>query len=677
MTAVPSFATLIRPIVTLALLCGALSLSCNRSKPAAQPTLDAPPNSEATASTEIDTSARLPDEATLATTDGEGSPDQYAFPDGNPGTLDVRTQETAHDLPPAAPLDPLENLPTATETLSADHELETLYQCVESNLIQVHDAEWRRRINVQLAMVIARHDPPRGLATLANATESRPFPEESAALALAIGSHDLRRAAAMAVNFVPAENRRRALEELVGVAAKGDVQWAIVISDLMRQRIPREIFLLRLIEHLSETRPEDSTVLTERIIEPLLNDWAVALVAAAEAPQHLDRSLSRIESIESPVVRDWALLRLSLGLAASAPDQVDELIPQVQRSLVRDELLVQLALAVVDSSPERSLPIALRIEDPELRRRGLDAVARSLLPHKPALARFMVERKREPPLAPSVWLPWLEAACRDYPEAAPAILEKALDKLTPEEILTGLLYCCRGAPGAVRSAASIQDVRDDRLTRCYVCAGIMPDGLVAARTVRNPRVRDETLLCALQGLTDQEATTFKEEMTNLADPLLRDLAAVSLAAKLRQSDRLENALAVAGAIVDPFLRAPALAQLAGTADKAVAGPAKEAFVTALRGLKDSWRQDAAREALVRALWNIDEATAWHNLAAINDLALLSQLLDELMVHRVPAERIRDLTGAGAPGAPAALACLRSIVLEPPPAEALPEKTPDE
>ena len=660
MTGVPTFVTQLRPHTTFALLCCVLSLACSRPKPAPQTETDHTGQAETALTGTPEGLATGPDVAPLAGVDAASrQPDLPTTEDVPPPPLDARERETA-----ATPDNPLDLLPTSHNPLPAGHVLEALYQCVESNLAQIPVATWQRRIHVQLAVAMARRDPPRGLAALTNATASKPLPEESAAVVLAVGTHDLRRAVTMAAGFSPPQNRRRALEELAGAAAVEEARWAVVISDLMHQRIPREIFLLHLIEGLSQSHSEDSTLLAERIIEPLLNDWAVALLAAAEAPQKLQEALGKIETIESPVVRDWALLRLSLGLAASAPEQVDELIPQVQRSLVRDELISHLALAVIDSTPERALAIALRIEDPELRRRGLDAVARALLPHKPALARFMFEKKREPPLAPAIWLPWLESACRTYPEAAPAILDKTLSDLPPHDSLAGLLNCCPGAPKAVRAAASIRDILDDRLTRCYVCAGIMPDGLVAARTVQDARVRDETLLCALEGLPAKQAGTFKLQLTNLSDPLLKDLAAVALVAKLRTAHGEQAALEVAGAIVDPFLRAPALAGLTITEDKDVASTAKQAFATAVSGIKDSWRRDAAKESLVRALWSHDEELAWHTLASIEDLELLSDLLGELMVQPLPADRITALLARGTPGAPAALACLRSIAIQP-------------
>ena len=591
-----------------------------------------------------------------------------------PADLDIETvgRDARDAALPALPPDPWAGLPPLAEPLPADLGLEALYQCVHGNLLRVKSPEWQRRIHVQLAAHMARRDPPRGFAALGPATASKPHPDEAAAVVLSVAARDLRRAVIMAAGLTQPKNRRRALEALVNYAADRNGAWAVVISDQIHDRIPRELFLLDVVARLSLTNLEQSRLLAERIIEPLLNDWAMALVAAREASPALDQALAKVEAIESPVVRDWALLKLTRELSSTAPALVEELMPRVQRSLVRDELLAHLALAVVADSPDKGLALALRIEEPELRRRGLDAVARALLSHKPALARFMVEKKREPPLPPDVWLSWLKTACRDYPDKAPEMLEKALERLSPQARLDGLLNCCPGAPKAVRGAASILDIRDDRLTRCYVCGNIMPDGLVAARTVREEGVRDDALLCALSGLPGAEAEKAIQVLEDIGEPLLRDQAAASLVAALQADNQSEAALELAGTIVDHYLRAPALALLAADADDAVSSTAREAFAMSLDEVHDQWRQDAARRELVRALWTQDENLAWSTLMAIQDSEIVMELLGELMVVPLPASQLQILMGDAPSGAPLALACLRSIALWP-----SPEGTPNE
>jgi len=662
---VPIPAALIRSTISVALLPGLLFGACSKPeealleevKPIGQTVEAGPIASEETAGLSDLAPAPADDIAT-------DSLDQNR-------NLDVRLLESVADTGPAPPADPLAILPPEAPLLPADHGLETLYQCVDANLARVPSARFRRHLHVRLAAAIARRDPPRGLATLNRATTSNPSPEEAVILTLAVASRDLRRAVTIATGFTSLKNRRRSLEGLVNLATEKSGGWGIIIANQMRERIPREIFLLNLIERLAETRPVDSLLFADRVIEPLLNDWAMALVAAAEADQHLDQALARIEEIENPVVRDWALLRLNRGLAGSTPTRVDELIPQIQRSLVRDELLGHLALAVVADTPDRGLAIALRIEDPEMLRRGLDALAQALLPHKPALARFMVEKKREPPLSPEVWLSWLKAACRDHPDSAAEMLGKALDELSLQEELTGLLNCCPGAPMAVRSVASNRDIHDDHLTRCYVCGGVTSDAFIAARMVRDDGIRNDALLCAIDGLTAKDAKPAVKELTNLTEPLLKDLAAASLVGKLHTAGENIAALELAGSIVDPYLRAPALALLVVAENEAVASTAMQAFDMAIEGISDRWRKDSALESLVRSSWNHDQTKAWKTLTAIEDSVLVARLIEELMTAPLSADRIQDLMGSTPPGAPLALACLRSIALEPMPVEVAP------
>jgi hypothetical protein len=657
---VPTLTTTLRSSFLCILCASTLASGCKPNKPFVGE-VTATGRADPARPISAEDTAKLPDMETRQESDSSALSREAGEPS------DAREEEVAPETmaPPADPLDPL---PPEAQPLPANSELESLYQCVNANLARIPSVQLRRQVHVNLAVAIAKRDPPRGLATLKRATSSNPTPDESAALVKAIAERDLRRAVTMASVIAAPENRRRALEELVSFAVEKNGQWAVVISNQIRLRIPREIFLLHIIERLAESQLEDSKLLTERIIEPLLNDWAMALVSAADAKQDLDQALANIEAIESPVVRDWALLRLSHSLATSAPATVVDLLPKVQRSLVRDELLAHLSLAVVDSAPQEALAIALRIEEPELLRRGLDALARALMPHKPALARFMVERKREPPLVPEVWLTWLETACRDFPDAAPSMLKKSLHELSPEDTLAGLLSCCPGAPAAVYSAASDRDVNDDGLTRCYVCGGIMPDSLIAARSIRDAGVRDDALLCAIERLPASAAKPAIQEMASLTEPLLRDLAAVSLVVTLQGANESMAALGVAGSIVDPYLRAPALAELVGAADEAVASTAREAFAMALDGIEDSWRKDSARETLLRSLWQDDPKGAWQTLVTVEDPEIIANVLDELMSQPLSLTQIQNLLGATPPGAPLALTCLRSIALEPLPVE---------
>jgi hypothetical protein len=197
----------------------------------------------------------------------------------------------------------------------------------------------------------------------------------------------------------------------------------------------------------------------------------------------------------------------------------------------------------------------------------------------------------------------------------------------------------------------------------------MPDSMIAARSIRAIGIRDDALLCAIELVPATAAKPVIKEMSNFTEPLLKDLAAVALVAKLQGANENLAALEVAGSIVDPYLRAPALADLVGSTDEAVATTARQAFAMALDGIEDDWRKDSAREALVRSLWPHDPEAAWQTLATVEDSDTIADLLDEFMTEPLPMAQISTLLGATPPGAALALTCLRSLALEPLPVAA--------
>ncbi len=585
----------------------------------------------------------------------------------SPPRFDITPMEAATDDTASAsdganqpPPDPLAALPPLRNAPPLPPHFESLFQCVESNLQVIQDDGFARRLHVALATEAARFDAIRGQAVLMRATGRKPTADESAEMILAIAGWDLRRAVETSLLFADPALKQHALESLAAEVAALQPEAASAIVDLIPARIAREDFLLGVIQRLAVDHPAAARTLADRIIEPLLNDWAVALVASGTPPEQLEVALRQLETLENPVVLDWALLALADRLTRQDLASVDTILPKIQRSLIRDELLSRLALATVATDPDKALSITLRIAEPMLMRRSLDALARALLPHKPALGRFLIEKKRTPPLPPEVWLPWLHEACEAHPDDAPDMFSALLSSLSNPEVLAGLLACCPGAPRAVRSEASTRDLSDDRLTLCFICQGILPDLLVACRAMSNPALRDEAIRCALPRQLPASMAALTDALNLMTEPLMRDEAISAVTPELLKNDRIADAFNLALKITDPYVRARTLVPLLSVADSTLATQALVAYEEAFAAISDPWRRDDVLTVRVRLLWPDQPTAAWVVLGGFHDWQRAQQLLGGLVATPLPRSSLDDLLSV-LPGGPAkALLCLQQI-----------------
>jgi hypothetical protein len=633
----------------------ALLLACNRTDPPPQPAPDL------TATTRDAVTAPPPD-LTTPDTRPPTAPDLIAVArDAVTTPTPDLTADTA-----TRPASPLEALPTEEAPLPIEPELEALFQCAAREADKATPT-LRKAIRLRLAALVADRDTQRTLALLDGADHGDLLCPALTRLA----ARDPRAAATFAAAIDDRWLRSRCVAEIAASLLDANLEQALLVTFAVSPRVAREKVLMALVEASAPRSWQQADTIANRIYEPLFNDYAVAAVAAGRAAADLAGAMSMVEPIESPFVKEWALGDIVLAVVGNGPDKVSELADQFQRGTGRDDLFCRLARRQAPDSPDAALALVLRIEEEKARRLCLDEVAREILPRKAALARLIAEKNRQPRLPPHLWYEWVRQACQHHPEAAPKVLEELLRGARPEQVSATLEACCPGAPAATRSAASSREIHDPGLTRCFVCAGILPDPLATARAMRNPRERDEALACAIPNRTTAPFAELLAALKSIRSSTLRDQTAANLAARWPDAGEASK---LPETIASPYLQAATLVTLLER-NLLLEKPDPDETLRLLTGvterlpsLADSWRQDDLRARLARALAATDRTRAWQIAGTIRNTALLHAVLADLLPpdpHSCDTQALANLLPEGLPRATGCLGLAGRLLERPP------------
>ena len=491
-----------------------------------------------------------------------------------------------------------------------------LFECVESQAKMAGDASATRVLLLELAALQAQVDVNLARRTI---DEAAPTLAEEAPLlnaVLAIGSRDIEVAQRVIRGLMLEELRRTCLTGITNQLAALTPLKAQDMALLIEPRIAREHLLLSIIERVREGTHEGAILLTDRVIEPLLNDYAMALVAEALSVADPEAAAGQLGSIESDLIKKWALLPIAVEAAAQETPSSAVLARQISVGYSRDEFYAQLAIRLAVSEPDRALTTALRIDDEHLKKLALKQVSRALFAARPGLALGILQEDFSDREVLGVAQGLLEQSCREEPERFAAILKQVKRKVPAAELTDSLLHCCIHAPAAAAEALAEHSTGTrDQIRYCRVCGGTAPEPIVSARHIGDPRLKDEAYACVVRRTSDQLVAG--KALAGIGDSVLADEVRLELVDALLAEGRADVSEGLAEEIKDPYLAARAALAI-GTADPGRLEGALKLLQVNLGDMSDTWRRDDLLTRAVVAQTGNDWLAAFKLATAIAD-----------------------------------------------------------
>jgi hypothetical protein len=568
-----------RSLSTAAIICivTCLTVACQKDKPEEQK-VDPAPTARTEASKDVkivpDGPATAPDIAAkrVSETDVRVEP---------PNSADVSA------APPAVPVRPM---PAG---------LQSLLQCAAEQSRSVPDSTGQAAIALGIATVRAHYDSAAAVRAIRSAP---PVPEvlpslEEAVLALA--TRDLNSALKALDGLASADHRRHCLGAIARQLVQFDTPRALQVAERIDPRIVREGLLLDIVNVALEQSAAAAHTVSERIIEPLLNDYAAADIAAGGAAADFEKASELAETIESPFVKQWAYLAMLLAVAAHDPERALSLENRLPLAHHLDELHSRAAEVLAGQNAQKALSVALRIGDKTMRGRALQEVARRLFPTRPAFAFHLLVKEIGDERAWEHLVAWTDALCSSTDGDFEATYEAVKRKLSEDRRATLLLACCRYRPREVRRLAmEVPPALVMPLRRCYLCAGIESDAQAVLDATVVPGQMDRLRACTAQQLAADKPAAALEALAGIGDKLVADEARLEMVTDLLARSKGGHALEVARHVQDSYLRGLGLLGL--LAQEAVGGEAKALLLLVLENLTDTWRSDdlRARAALI-------------------------------------------------------------------------------
>jgi hypothetical protein len=529
-------------------------------------------------------------------------------------------QEARPDrLPPAGPANP---------------EQAPLFECVRQSAAALRSEKTAGELLLALAAIQARTDPAGAVATLDSlpVEQLEDEPASQLVLALSASAPELALRVTKGMPAGPVRNlclARLAMQTVTcgeavrpGLdaalcpdrparpAATGDVLRALEISARIDPRVSREFQLLRLLEAYLPGGGQDSALIMDRVIEPILNDFAMVRAAAKEAETNPAAAAAALRSIESDVVRKWGLMAVALQALLKDDKSTPELMSQVQ-GYQRDELLRQAADLLAGSAPDRAVSLALRIQAPHRKEQAMAAVAEAIFPARPGMAARMLRDVHDDVAFEEALSALVVQTCKTHPDRAEAVLAVAADQLAEDSLGRGLSACCPTSPKTVRDLLDKKGLPvTDAYRRCQVCAGLVQEPRPWIERIKGQPERERSLACLSLSLLPTSVDEAVATAGRISDRLAKDEALASLARELAAGGRNEESDRVAAMVADRYL---SLALRIERFPEAEADRAAwlQGLEDGLAGLQDPWRRDSllARLAHRTAAWQPGEALA--------------------------------------------------------------------
>lgn len=526
----------------------------------------------------------LPSEARA---DGQSVAANGASVDGVAGTA---PQPSVDDSSVTTP--PIPGLPPAASPLPLSPEVDTLLRMATAAAAEVNDPLERCRLELGIARIESRYSPARAAERIRSCAGTSPDMNLVKGAVLSLAGQDT--GAALGVLQGIPDSRRKALVAAIAEnQAALDVPGAIAVVLTLESRIVREEMLVALLPAIYRHSPGSVPLLLDRIVEPLLNDFAMARSRTVAAAEGGPPDPAAVEAgIESSLVKRWALLDVALQLAHRLPEAALELSGHLALPLDRDEVYAATAGALTSTLPDKAIGLVLRIGDPVLKAAAAEAVSRELFPVRPAMALHLVS-SHLPVRAPAATIALFGALCKREPARFVEVYSEVAGRLQPQEAERLLETCCPEAPREVRRlvSESSEELRSRSWYQvCLVCAALDSDAAATVARVEDPGLRKAGAICLARQLAQRSVEDAVEVIDGLSDPYSRDDARLALFDALLSARDLEKAAAVAAQVQDRYTAARASIRLAATGSEAE-GAAAETLEKHLLSVADPWRRD--------------------------------------------------------------------------------------
>lgn len=510
--------------------------------------------------------------------------------------------------------------------------LEGLLQCAALQSKNVHGGARQATILLGIAAVRAQYD---SAATVEAIRAAPPIPEildSLQAAVLALAARDLNSALRAVDGLASDEHRRRCLAAMARQLVLLDTPRALRVAERIDPRIVREGILLEVVDVALEQSIETAQTVSDRIIEPLLNDYAAAGIAASGATTDFQKASQLAESIESPFVKQWAYLAMLLAMASHDPERALSLENKLPLTHHLDELHSRAAVVLAAEDADKALSVALRIGDRDVRIRTLCEVAHRLFPKRPAFAFHLLGKEVGEERALEHLTSWVDALCAGDDGDFEAAYEALRRKLSAGQGAALLLTCCRHRPREVRKLAmEVPPALVMPLRRCYLCAGIESDPGAVLEATTATHDMDRLRACNARRLAIDKPPEALAALAGITDTLVADETRLEIATDLLAARKNDEALEIVGDVADSYLRGVGLLRLLAEEDEA--GEARRSFQAVLDELKDPWRTDDLRMRAALLLATRDLEFATRLAAGVVSPARTAQLL-RLMMPRL-------------------------------------------
>ncbi len=528
-------------------------------------------------------------------------------------------------------------LPPAAAPHPRSPEVDRLLGLAQKATAEVSAPDGRCRLELGIARIESRYSPAVAAGKITAYGGSCPDMEAVRGSVLALAGQDTA-AALRAIRGFPQDRRETLIVAIAENQAILDVAGAVAIVQTIESRIVREEQLIALLPALYRRDPGSIESALDRIVEPLLNDFAMARVRAVAAAQGAPPEAKSVEKgIESRLVKRWALLDVALQLAGRLPEAALALAEGLALPLDRDEVYAASSGALAAATPDKALALVMRIGDAHYRAVAAETVATAVFSSRPAMALHLVQNNLPPSRVRPAVLALFGALCRDDPTRFPEALSEAGIRLLPQDEEAVLERCCRQVPRDVRRV--ISEKREELRERswykvCLICTGLDADAqasvekLAASGASADPDAHLEAVSCLTRQLAATSVEDALQVIEALDDPYSRDRIRLALFDDLIASRNLDRASQIAALLQDRYMAEKAAIVLVA-AEASPAATSLDALEGKLLSLADTWRRDDLLAQAVRQGLRFPVGFRVRLAASVVDPALRQSLFVEL------------------------------------------------
>jgi len=537
---------------------------------------------------------------------------------------------------------PTPGLPPAAAPHPRSPEVDTLLRMAAAAAAEISEPPERCRLELGIARVEARYAPEVAAGRIGPCAARHPDLEEVRTAVLALAGQDTA-AALRVIRGIPGERHVALVAAIAENLAALDANAALAVLSTVESRIVREQMLVSLLPAVQRHGPDSVAMWLDRIVEPLLNDFAMARSRAESAAAGAVLGPESVEQgIESRLVRRWALLDVALRLATRLPEAALSLSEHLTLPLDRDEVYAAAAPGVVPASPDRAVGLVLRIGDRAYRAEAAESIASGLFEQRPAMALHLVLTHLPPARAREAATTMFAGLCSKDPARLEEVYREAKTRLGPDLSDEVLAACCASAPREVRRIVSggPDDMRERAWYRsCLVCAGLDSDATATVPRIADGEMRKEAATCLARQVAPKSVALAMQTLDLLEDPSSRDDARFALLLFLLANRDTEHAARVAAALQDRYVAARGAIRLAASTSEEKASTL-DALERQLLSIADSWRRDDLLADAVRECSRYPRQARVRLASAVVDPALRQMLFTELAAA-TPAADVLD------------------------------------